>query len=80
MTVTDIAKSIGSRLWPGFIASVTYGGTVYLIAGSERLRQFSDDELQTIAPEVWSPLLELGRGTAREEMGCRGAIAERQPK
>jgi hypothetical protein len=36
--------------------------------------------MKTIAPEVWSPLLELGRGTAREEMGCRGAIAERQLK
>jgi hypothetical protein len=78
MTVTDIARSIGSHLYPGFTASVTYGGTVYLVSGSERLRQFTDDEIQEIAPEVWSNLLELGRGTAREEMCRRGAIAERQ--
>jgi hypothetical protein len=78
MTVTDIAGIISSRLFPGFIASVTYGGTVYLVSGSERLRQFTDDEIQEIAPEVWPSLLELGRGTTREEMCRRGAIAERR--
>jgi hypothetical protein len=78
MTVTNIAKLISNHLYPGFTASVTYGGTVYLIAGFERLRQLSDDELQMIAPEAWPALLELGRGTAREGMYSRGAIAERQ--
>jgi hypothetical protein len=33
---------------------------------------------QAIDPEVWPSLLELGRGTAREEMCHRGAIAERR--
>jgi hypothetical protein len=78
MTVTDIAKSISSQLYPGFTALVTYGGTVYLVSGRVRLRQFLDDEIQAIAPEIWPSLLELGRGTAREEMCRCGAIAERQ--
>ena len=78
MTVSDIARAISSHLYPGFTAAVTYGGTVYLVSGSERLMQLTDDEIKAIAPEIWPSLLELGRGTAREEMCRRGAIAERQ--
>jgi hypothetical protein len=78
MTVTDIERSISNHLCPGFIVGVTYGGTVYLVSQGKRVRQLSDDELQMIAPDLWPALLELGRGTAREEMVCRGAITERQ--
>ena len=84
MLVTHIARSISSHLYPGFTAAVTYGGTVYLVSGSERLRQLTDDEIKEIAPEIWPSLLELGRGTAREEMCRSGAMlplqesAERQ--
>jgi hypothetical protein len=78
MFVTDIARTISSHLYPGFTAAVTYGGTVYLVSGSERQMQLTDDEIKAIAPEVWPSLLELGRGTAREEMCRRGAIAERR--
>jgi hypothetical protein len=73
----DIARQISSRLWPGFKAAVTYGGTAYLVSGSDRLRQLQDDEIQAISPEVWPNLLELGRGTVREEICRRGAISER---
>jgi hypothetical protein len=78
VTVTDIARSISSHLYPGLIASVTYGGTVYLVSGYERVRQFTDEEIKEIAPETWPNLLELGRGTAREEMYRSGVIEERQ--
>lgn len=78
MLVTDIARTISSHLYPGFTAAVTYGGTVYLVSGYKRLRQITDGEIKLIAPEIWPNLLELGRGTAREEMCRRGAIAERQ--
>ncbi len=77
MNVTDIANLISSRLYPGFTAAVTYGGTVYLVSGCERLMQLTDEEIKKIASEVWPHLLELGRGTAREEMCRRGAIADR---
>jgi hypothetical protein len=67
MTVTDIERSISNHLYPGFTASVTYGGTVYLVSQGKRIRQLTDNELQLIAPEVWPALLELSRGTAHEK-------------
>jgi hypothetical protein len=41
-------------------------------------RQRRHDEIKAISPEIWPNLLELGRGTAREEMYRSGAIEERQ--
>lgn len=77
MNITELQDLINSRLWPGFTVAITYGGTVYLVTGYKRLRQLLDQELQAIAREVWPHLLELGRGTAREEMFRLGAIADR---